>query len=100
MSTYTIIWRYRVRPGALDAFLAAYNPGGAWATLFRQAEGYLETQLLRSCSDPLMFVTLDRWQTRADFESFKARFLRDYRTLDDQCGAFTVSEEPVGDFED
>ena len=96
---YVILWEFLVRPENLDTFLAAYSKQGAWDRLFSRAEGYLDTELLRSAdSNELRFLTLDRWQTAQHFSRFQQQFAAEYRALDAQTEALTVSERRLGDF--
>ncbi len=96
---YVILWEYAVRPQKLPSFLNTYGPEGAWARLFRQAEGFLGVELLRADDDGTRFVTLDRWRSRADFQAFRAGFSQVYETLDAELEELTVSETRIGGFE-
>jgi hypothetical protein len=58
---HVIIWEFVVREEHIQQFISAYNSNGDWANLFRRAEGFLGTELLRSSHQPNIFVTLDHW---------------------------------------
>jgi heme-degrading monooxygenase HmoA len=62
--TYVYVWRFLVRSGSEADFVAAYGPDGEWARLFRQADGFLGSELLRDRADPRRFLTVDRWVSR------------------------------------
>ena len=47
---HLIIWEFAVREEHLEDCIRAYGANGDWAKLFRLAEGYLGTQLLRNFS--------------------------------------------------
>ena len=62
-SGYTIVWRYEVHPNQVAEFERRYGPSGDWAQLFSRAAGYRGTALLKDRSDPLVYVTVDRWES-------------------------------------
>ncbi|HEY5551693.1 MAG TPA: antibiotic biosynthesis monooxygenase family protein [Opitutaceae bacterium] len=87
------VWRYRVRPAKTEAFLRAYGADGAWVELFQRGDGYISTELLRDASDPAVFVTIDRWESRVAYDAFRKQFADEYFALDSVCAAFTEDEE-------
>ena len=95
---YVAIWRYQVEPDRVAEFEARYGPAGDWARLFGRAEGYRGTTLFVDRSDPLVYVTIDRWESEAAFASFQERYGDAYRELDASCDALTRSETRVGSF--
>ena len=82
----------------IQEFISAYNSNGDWANLFRRAEGFLGTQLLRSSRDPSIFLTIDRWESATCFDIFQERFGAEYKKLDTQLEGYTSSERKVGVF--
>jgi heme-degrading monooxygenase HmoA len=96
---YVYLWEFRVREERRSEFEDVYGPEGAWVELFRRAEGYLGSQLLRDPRDGARYVTIDRWASREALESFRARFGAEYEALDRRCEAFTSAETKIGDFE-
>ena len=107
---HLIIWEFAVREEHLEDFIRAYDANGDWAKLFRLAEGYLGTQLLRSSQNPnvfptvdfltIDFLTIDRWESAACFEKFQQRFATEYKKLDARFEGYTLSERKVGVFQD
>jgi heme-degrading monooxygenase HmoA len=95
---YLIIWRFEPRAGRLEEFEAAYAPDGPWGQLFRKAEGYLGTELLRDSANPDGYLTLDKWRTEVDFEHFKQTYGTEYEALDRQLEGLTSTESKVGTF--
>ena len=87
------VWRFRVRSGKISEFVKDYGPGGAWEKLFRRGRGYVSTELLRDASDPTVFITIDRWKSRIDYDTFRREFADDYLALDTRCAAYTEDEE-------
>jgi heme-degrading monooxygenase HmoA len=98
--SYVYIWRFVVRPGSEAVFEAAYGPDGHWMRLFREADGYLGTQLLCEQADARRYVTIDRWSSREAWEAFRAARAADWEALDLRCRALTEHEEEIGQFEE
>lgn len=96
---YVYLWEFRVRKERLSEFEDVYGPDGAWVELFRRAEGYLGSELLRDASDEARYVTIDRWISREALDSFHARFREEYEALDRRCEKLTSAETKIGDFE-
>jgi heme-degrading monooxygenase HmoA len=96
---YVYLWEFRVRKESLSEFEDVYGPEGAWVMLFRRAEGYLGSELLRDSRDEARYVTIDRWTSREALESFYARFGAEYEALDRRCEVFTWAETKIGEFE-
>jgi|SRR6185312_5057050 len=97
--SYTVIWEFRVAPARRGRFEAAYAPNGDWVALFSQAKGYCGTQLLHSADEAGRYVTIDRWDSRDAFLSFKRKHADAYCMLDRQLEPLTLSEKPIGAFE-
>ena len=87
------VWRYRVRPEKTEAFLRAYGADGVWIELFKRGAGYISTELLRDALDPALFVTIDRWESRIAYDTFRKEFAEEYLALDSLCAAYTEDEE-------
>jgi heme-degrading monooxygenase HmoA len=95
---YTIAWQFTVEQRQVDAFVAAYGPAGDWAELFRRAQGFRGTTLLRDAADPLRYVTLDRWDSLQDFERFREEFGSAYVEMDARFERLTSAEQLIGRF--
>jgi len=95
---HIIIWEFAVREEHIREFISVYRSDGDWATLFRRAQGYLGTELLRASHEPNIFLTVDRWESATCFEIFQERFDAEYKKLDAQLEGYTSSEKKVGDF--
>jgi heme-degrading monooxygenase HmoA len=74
MTMYVILRRFRPVEGRESDFERAYGPSGEWALLFGRDDGYLGTELLRRSEDSREYLTLDRWVSRAAYETFYSRF--------------------------
>ena len=93
-----LVWEYRVAAAQAEEFARRYGPDGDWVRLFRQADGFLDTQLLHDAEDAQRYVTIDRWRSAEHFAAFRTRFAADYAALDAQCEALTAAEHRLGAF--
>jgi heme-degrading monooxygenase HmoA len=100
MTGYAYAWEFRVEPTRIDEFERHYGPAGSWASLFRRAEGYVGTLLLRDATEPLRYITIDRWRSATEFQAFRERFAREYEALDERCAALTTRETALGELVD
>jgi heme-degrading monooxygenase HmoA len=96
---YVLLWRFRSLVGRESEFEQAYGPSGEWTQLFRRADGYLGTELLRRSDDPREYLAIDRWASRVAYEAFRARWSSEYRRLDRLLEELTEEETPLGVFE-
>lgn len=92
-----IVWRFKPVAGAEAKFEAAYRSDGTWAKLFRLAPGYVKTELMRQQDGT--YLTIDTWQSLADWDDFNRRHRDAYAELDAACAALTESEARIGVFE-
>jgi heme-degrading monooxygenase HmoA len=99
LTVYVILWRFRPLLGRESEFEAAYGPSGEWVSLFSRGDGYLGTELLRHSDHPGEYLTVDRWTSRAAYETFLDRFDGEYRQLDDRLEGITKEETLLGTFE-
>ncbi len=90
---FHILWQFETTDDRSAAFEQAYGPAGPWVRFFREAEGYVETELYRRTSHPPCYLTLDRWQTRAAYEAFRRERAVEYSELDAACEDLTVREQ-------
>jgi len=96
---YVVVWEFEAEPHARREFERLYGPNGAWAALFRQGEGYVDAELLRDPETPGRYVTVDRWESQAAFEAFRARYAAEYETIDKAGEALTKRETLIGRFD-
>jgi hypothetical protein len=57
---------------------AVFGPGGAWARLLYQTEGYLGTEFWCEVPASRQYRVRDLWAGHRDFESFRSRFQAEY----------------------
>jgi heme-degrading monooxygenase HmoA len=67
--------------------------------LFRMGKGYISTDLLRDRETAGRYLTIDRWESRSAFLSFKKISISEYKSLDDKCASLTTNEALLGEFE-
>ena len=99
MAGYATVWEFRVRTDRREEFERDYGPQGSWARLFRQAKGYIGTELLRDRSEPLRYLTIDRWASLEAYHAFHAEFAQAYAALDERCAELTTHEAALGEYD-
>ena len=98
--THVRVWKFRPPEGREEEFETAYSGSGHWARLFEQAAGYGGTVLLRPAERGDWWLTLDRWNSEADFDAFQRDFGIQYRDLDEELEGVAGEEMFVGAFEE
>lgn len=97
---YRTVWKFAVRADRVAEFERAYGSDGEWAALFRTAPGYLGTDLLRSLSAPLEYVTIDSWESKETYAQFRRERADEYRRLDALFESLTEREEHLAESSD
>jgi hypothetical protein len=59
-----------------------FGPGGDWARLLYQAEGYLGTEFWCEVPASRQYRVRDLWAGHQSFESFRSRFQLEYERLE------------------
>jgi len=95
----TIVWQFEVAPGAEAEFEKHYGPEGTWVQLFRRDAAFRRTLLFRDRERPNRYVTVDRWDNLSSYDTFRTQFAEEYRQIDAQMEALTVSEVKLGVFD-
>jgi len=93
---FIITWEYQVKPEKQAEFKTIYSPNGAWVELFKKSTGYLGTELLRDGTNPRRYLTIDRWNSKEEYEVFLSQWEMEYKALDAQCEGLTESESLIG----
>jgi len=96
---YIIIWEYHIEPESRAEFVKTYSPHGDWAELFKKGGGYAGTELLQDESNPQRYLTIDRWESMEEYETFLSQWEEEYKALDAQCEGLTESESLLGKWE-
>jgi hypothetical protein len=89
---FQILWQFDTTDEQVGRFVEAYGPDGPWVAFFRQASGFLGTELFHRRVAPPRFLTLDRWETRAAYETFRRERAVEYSALDAACEGLTLRE--------
>jgi quinol monooxygenase YgiN len=97
---FHILWQFETTAAQSAPFVDVYGPSGPWVALFRQASGYLGTELFSSTAAPLNFLTLDHWESRAAYEAFRRERSAEYSAIDAECEGLTTRERFLTAWED
>ena len=89
------VWRYRVHIKDVSDFERAYGPEGDWAKLFGRSSGYEGTRLFRDCSDETVFLTVDSWSDKSDWDLFLGQWKTEYYRLDKALAYLTVEDDEL-----
>jgi heme-degrading monooxygenase HmoA len=98
--SFSVVWEFIVPEGNRDAFERAYSSNGPWVDLFREADGFLSTWLLRDKEHRGKYLSHDRWTSREAFEKFKRNFAERYEDLDEELGGLATRETYVGSYDE
>ncbi len=96
---FLALWEFEVKSGCEERFRSVYGAEGEWARLFRTDPNFLETRLLRDPVQANKFVTLDFWESRSAYESFKELNHAAYLAMDRNCQSLTTFERCLGYFD-
>ena len=94
-----VFYRYRVHPAQVLAFEHAYGATGAWAKLFQPAPGFVRTRLFRHKNEPGIYVTVDVWKEKADYDRFRADRAEAYARLSRELRMLFLEEHLLGYYE-
>jgi heme-degrading monooxygenase HmoA len=97
---FHILWQFETSDERAPEFAAAYGHEGPWTEFFRRAPGYLGTELFRRSLGSPCFLTVDHWESRTAYETFRRERATDYASLDQACEALTTSERFLTAWED
>jgi len=86
---YTYIWQYYVKYDFISEFEKIYGATGAWVQLFKGANGYKGTELLRDYGNERRYMTIDSWISKSDYEAFRKQFAAEFAELDKICESLT-----------
>ncbi|MGD0967576.1 MAG: antibiotic biosynthesis monooxygenase [Candidatus Aquilonibacter sp.] len=94
-----VLYRYRVHPAQVRAFEHAYGPQGPWARLFSTHRGYRRTRLFRNKTETGVYLCMDVWESKADWDHFRAENAAAYSQLDRELHLLYVEELLLGYYE-
>ena len=96
---YLVFWQYTVKATQVAQFLQHYSEDGTWAKFFHQDEGYQGTKLFKDTEDSRQFLTIDRWNSKVQYEGFRSKHRDEYNRIDLMCNELTEKEEFLGELE-
>ena len=92
-----LVFSYEVSDAA--EFERVYGPDGDWAAFFRDARGYIGTELLRDVEQPGRYLVIDRWESAAAYDAFAAANRDEYMQRVDDTAFLHQQELRFGTFE-
>ena len=93
---FIIIWKYQVKVESIEEFEAIYASNGTWAELFKESQGYLGTEFLQDEANPQIYLTIDRWASKENYDEFLSHWQEEYKSLDAKCAGLTELETLLG----
>ena len=94
------IWKFRPPAAREQEFAEAYSAEGVWTQLFQHAPGFRGTTLLKATEPEGWWLTIDRWDSLANFKAFTEVFAEQYCALDAELEGAAGEEQFVGAFEE
>jgi heme-degrading monooxygenase HmoA len=94
-----VIFRYQVHPSQVRAFEHAYGSAGPWAGLFRKYRGYRRTRLFRHKQQPELYICVDVWDAKADYDAFRASAADEYARMSREFRMLYIEELLLGYYE-
>ncbi len=94
-----VFFRYRIHPSQARAFEHAYGPSGPWAALFSGQPGYRHTRLFRHKKEPYVYVAVDVWDSKREYDAFRAAQAQEYARLDRELHMLYLEEHLMGYYE-
>jgi heme-degrading monooxygenase HmoA len=94
-----VLFRYTVHPAQVRAFEHAYGPAGPWAAFFAKHRGYLRTRLFRHRDEDAVYISMDVWETKVDYDAFRAQNAEEYARLDRSMRLLYLEELLLGYYE-
>lgn len=94
-----VLYRYRVHPAQAKAFEHAYGPTGPWAKSFSASRSFRRTRLFAHRTEPGVYVTIDVWESKADYDRFRSEQAEANARLDRELHLLYLEEHLLGYYE-
>lgn len=94
-----MLYRYRVHPTQAKAFEHAYGATGPWAKCFAASPGFRRTRLFRHRVEPDVYVSIDVWESKADYDDFRSENADAYARIDRELRLLYLEEHLLGYYE-
>jgi len=95
---YIVIWKYKVKRDFAQVFEKQYGAKGVWVKFFEKADGYLTTELLKDINEQSVYLTIDKWNTKKEYECFREKKSIEYKIIDSLCEKMTDNESKIGEY--
>ena len=95
---YQVLWRYKVKPEYIAAFLKIYDSSGEWAQLFVKSPNFIKTELFYETNAIQFFITVDHWKSKNAYQEFYKKYKKEIDRLDALGNQMTIREERIGEF--
>src|SRR5262245_6100653 len=93
---YAYMWEFTVKAEHKMTFEEEYGPEGRWTQLFKNADGYIKTELFHNDLEAQKYITIDYWKSRSFKNDFLLKCSDEYKKLDSECSVFTLNERYLG----
>ncbi len=94
-----LFYRYRVHPSQARAFEHAYGPAGPWNALFATHSGFRRTRLFKHKNVTGVYILIDAWESKADWDAFRLENAEAYARLDRELRLLYLEEHLIGYYE-
>ncbi len=94
-----VLYRYHVHPAQQAAFQQAYGPKGPWARLFSEVPAFVRTRLFAHKREANIFVTIDVWRSKEEYDRFRSERAQEYARLDRELHLLYLEELLLGYYE-
>lgn len=95
---YCIIWKYDVDSSNQSEFEKEYGRQGSWFKFFEPCDDYLGHDLLKN-TDGASYTLIDRWMSKADYDSFLKSNQLEYDQLNDKFKSLYSNEDCIGTYD-
>jgi heme-degrading monooxygenase HmoA len=94
-----LFYRYRVHPSQTRAFEHAYGAAGPWSKLFASRAGFRRTRLFKHKNEPGVYISMDVWESKGDWDAFRMECAQAYARLDRELRLLYLEEHLIGYYE-
>jgi heme-degrading monooxygenase HmoA len=95
---FVILWEFEVKPGSEGRFERVYGPKGQWVRLFLRDPHFQGTQLRRDPARPLVYFTIDFWDSASAYKKFLTKNRASYRRVNFESEPLTMRERRILSF--
>lgn len=96
--SYSVIWKYKVKPDHVKTFEQEYGSKGTWCRLFNKSKDYTGSFLHKNMEENNTYVLIDTWTNKESYDGFKDIHSEIYNELSRKFEIIYESEEKIGEF--